>query len=252
LLKTGGRTDEVNVAGITYDPGFDLPDRLKKYGEHRGVQFSERHRLLRASDGMDSLWEHFKLGVNFVESLVNRHRIEVYILDREARIAASFERVRWAEHDVVQRAVELLNEPVNSLAVRKGTLFPDSHKHFASPLFGTLVALALALFPKCPLCWAAYLSLFGIAGLQSVPYSPWLQPVLAMLLAFNLTSVWVRARAVHRMAPFYFVAIGAVAIIAARVSAGFEPAAIPGVIFTLIGSLWGTLNAANRRQLARQ
>ena len=56
------------------------------------------------------LCRHFELGVNFVESLVNRHRIEVYILDAQGRIATSFERVHWDEAQVVARAVEVLNE----------------------------------------------------------------------------------------------------------------------------------------------
>jgi len=41
---------------------------------------------------------------------VNRHRIEVYILDAEGRIAGSFERIHWDEGQVVTRAVEMLKE----------------------------------------------------------------------------------------------------------------------------------------------
>ena len=48
--------------------------------------------------------------VTIVESLVNRHRIEAYILDAKGRIAVSFERIRWDEQEVVTRAIELLNE----------------------------------------------------------------------------------------------------------------------------------------------
>jgi cytochrome oxidase Cu insertion factor (SCO1/SenC/PrrC family) len=68
------------------------------------------HRMLRAADGMDALRSHFELGVNFTESLVNRHRIEAYILDAKGRIAASFERVHWDEQQVVARAIEALKE----------------------------------------------------------------------------------------------------------------------------------------------
>ena len=66
--------------------------------------------MLRAADGNDALREHFALGVNFIESLVNRHRIELYILDAQGRIAVSFERIHWDEQEVVGRATELLNE----------------------------------------------------------------------------------------------------------------------------------------------
>jgi protein SCO1/2 len=41
---------------------------------------------------------------------VNRHRIELYILDASGRIAVSFERIHWDEAEVVARAAELLGE----------------------------------------------------------------------------------------------------------------------------------------------
>lgn len=68
------------------------------------------HRLLRVIEDNDLLRRHFELGVNFIESLVNRHRIEVYILDAKGRIATSFERIHWDEAQVVARAVEALEE----------------------------------------------------------------------------------------------------------------------------------------------
>ncbi len=234
LLEAEGVGDQINTAGITYDPGFDLPERLLNYGAHRGVRFASQHRLLRARDGIESVRKHFKLGVNFIESLVNRHRIEIYILDAKGRVAGYFGRIQWSEKDVVQRAVEIMRE----------NLKPKSSErlNFASPVFGTAVALALALFPKCPLCWAAYLSLFGIVGLESIPYSPWLQPVLAILLLSSLTSIWFRARSTGRMMPFYLVTAGAIAIVASKAFAGPDAAGFLGVALTLVGSVWSTVN----------
>lgn len=233
LLEAEGVVDQINTAGITYDPGFDLPERLLNYGTHRGVRFASHHRLLRARDGIASVRKHFRLGVNFVESLVNRHRIEVYILDAGGRVAGYFGRIQWNEKDVVQRALEILREKV--------TVKTGERLNFASPVFGTAVALALALFPKCPFCWAAYLSLFGIVGLESIPYSPWLQPVLAILLLSNLTSIWFRARGTGRMIPFYLVTAGAIAIVASKAFAGPDAAGFLGVALTLVGSVWSTV-----------
>ena len=61
-------------------------------------------------------------GVNYVGSLVNRHRIELHILDAQARIAASFERLRWDEREVVARAVEVLKatNSIPRLPIRRG------------------------------------------------------------------------------------------------------------------------------------
>jgi protein SCO1/2 len=229
LLETENLAGQINTAGITYDPGFDLPERLLNYGRHRGFEFARQHRLLRAPDGLASLRKHFELGVNFIESLVNRHRIELYILDAKGRTAGFFGRIQWNEREVVERAIEVLKENDNRSRLR-----------VASPVFGTAVALGLALFPKCPFCWAAYLSLFGIAGLESIPYSPWLQPVLAILLLSNLTSIWFRARTTGRMLPFYLVTFGALTIIACKTFSAPNAASLFGVLLTLVGSVWST------------
>ena len=110
ILEARGLTDRIHTAAITYDPAFDLPARLRVYGQERGVRTSAGHRMLRVAEDDGALRRHFELGVNFVESLVNRHRIEVYILDADGRIAASFDRIHWDEEQVVARTVETLNE----------------------------------------------------------------------------------------------------------------------------------------------
>src|SRR5262245_46744209 len=110
LLQAPGVSDEIHTAAITYDPAYDLPKRLRSYGKDRDLRMNARHRMLRAIDGVNALRSHFKLGVNFIESLVNRHRIEAYILDAEGRIAASFQRLHWDEEQVVDRAIDVLQE----------------------------------------------------------------------------------------------------------------------------------------------
>ena len=235
LLEVEGLADQINTAGITYDPGFDLSERLLNYGQHRGIRFATQHRLLRVPDGLTALRKHFQLGVNFIESLVNRHRIELYILDAKGQTAGYFGRIQWNERDVVDRAIEVLKENEH--------VATPSRIHVASPVFGTAVALGLALFPKCPFCWAAYLSLFGIAGLETIPYSPWLQPILAILLLSNLTSVWFRTRTTGQRLPFYLVSAGALTIILSKAFSGPAAASFFGVFLTLIGSVWSTYSA---------
>ena len=101
-LVERGIADRVRTAAITYDPGFDLPSRLLAYGRGRQMLMDEGHRLLRATKGIEPLRAYFGLGVNFVESLVNRHRIEIYVLDAAGRIGASFSRIHWDEREVVE------------------------------------------------------------------------------------------------------------------------------------------------------
>jgi protein SCO1 len=114
ILEAQGLADRIHTAAITYDPAFDIPARLRVYGQDRGVRMDAGHRMLRVTEDNDILRRHFELGVNFVESLVNRHRIEVYILDAKGRIATSFERIHWDEEQVVARTIELFEEECGS------------------------------------------------------------------------------------------------------------------------------------------
>jgi len=118
----------------------------------------------------------------------------------------------------------------------------------AASVLGTLASLGVAFFPKCPICWAAYLSLLGIAGLNQVPYSPWLQPLLVVVMLINIISVWLRARSTGRMSGPYLVSAGALAIVVSKTALGWEKAAVWGVVLTLAGSL---LSAASSRHSRR-
>jgi protein SCO1/2 len=256
LLKARGLDGQIQTAAITYDPAFDLPERMNRYGQNRGLHIAAGHRMLRATEGLEALRRHFKLGVNFIESLVNRHRLEVYILDSRGRIAASFERIHWDEEEVVARAIEVLSEPPalaggpypRDLVAEGGatshamTAQPLKRRKAAPPVFGTIASLGVAFFPKCPVCWAGYMSMFGIASLEQIPYSPWLQPLLLVVMLINLASVWIRGRATGRMSAFYLVSAGALAILISKRGVDFEKAAMGGVALTFAGSLLSALS----------
>jgi protein SCO1 len=229
LLESQHLDTKIQTAAITYDPAFDLPERIRRYGENRSVRLDEFHRMLRTTSGIEPLQRHFKLGVNFIESLVNRHRIEAYILDSKGRVSASFERLHWDEQEVVDRAIEVLAEQ-------------DSGPRVTTPILGTLASVAVAFFPKCPICWAAYLSMLGVTGL-SLPYSPWLQPVLALLILANIVSVWLRGRATGRMTGPYLVIAGALSILVSKIATGSPKLALLGILLTLAGSLLGVIKS---------
>lgn len=257
LLDARGLADRVHTAAITYDPAFDLPARLRGYGQDRGVRMDARHRMLRATDGVAALRNHFRLGANFIESLVNRHRVEAYVLDAEGRVAASFERIRWDEQQVVDRALEVLGEksvettpdgPPGIEATPDGpseTATLPAGRGAAATTFGTLASLGVAFFPKCPICWAGYASMLGLGGLVQIPYSPWLQPLLVAVMLINLASVWLRGRATGRMGGFYLVSAGALALVVSKLGPGWGSAATCGVALTFAGSLLSALAPKN-------
>jgi len=249
LLAEQGLADQISTAAITYDPEFDLAKRIRVYGQDRGVCLNLHHRMLRTTAGFEALRTHFKLGVNFIESLVNRHRIEAYVLDCEGRIAARFERLRWDEQEVVDRAATVLNErdPAGAPAVKESAAARQVARTTV-PLLGTIASLGVAFFPKCPICWAAYLSMFGVAGLNQIPYSPWLQPLLIALMLINLVSVWLRSWFTGRMLGSYLVTAGAVVILIAKIWPTWEKAVMWGVVLTFAGSVLSAAGSLTRRK----
>jgi protein SCO1 len=246
LLRERGLGAVIGTAAITYDPGFDSPDRLRSFGERRGVRFDAVHRMLRAVDGMDALRRHFHLGVNFIGSLVNRHRIEAYVLDAQARVVWSFERLRWTEEELVARAAAVANEnplPAGTSTAAGVSARPPEVRKRSGELLRALPSLALAFLPKCPVCWATYLSALGLAGLEPVARLTWIQPLLIAAILINVVSVWLRARTTGRMAGACLSMLGALAIIGSRLGAPIGPV---GVMLTLAGSALTALDRGFR------
>jgi protein SCO1 len=195
LLAEQGAGETVHTAAITYDSEFDTPARLLRFGVNRGVRLDDCHRLLRVHGGIAPLRAHFRLGVNFFEGLVNRHRIDLFVLNPQGNVAGSYRRLQWDEREVCSKAISLLT--------------PSRDRRVLS-VTGPTITLFAALLPKCPFCWAAWLSTAGITSLNAANISTSVQLVLPVLLILNLTAVTWRARATGRGLPLVVAAIGSV------------------------------------------
>jgi protein SCO1/2 len=108
-LEKLGLAEQIGTAAVSYDPDYDLPARLRAYGENRDVLFGANHRLLRSTEGPSALQDYFQLGVNYGPGVVNRHRIELYVLDGKGRVVSSFTRLQWDVEEVLSTARSLLN-----------------------------------------------------------------------------------------------------------------------------------------------
>lgn len=106
----------------------------------------------------------------------------------------------------------------------------------------------VAFFPKCPVCWAAYMSAFGVFGATGIPYMAWMFPVLATMLGIHLL---ISFRRCHRTGygPFVLNLAGAIVILAGRYYAPLTGwILMTGILLIAAGSLWATLSA--NRQLS--
>ncbi len=98
---------EVNIAGVTYDPAYDEPSRMRAFGTHRNVEFDGRTKLLRTTGGFEALQDAFALGVGFGPTTVNLHRIDLLILDSRLTLRGRIARSQWELDAVAARLVEL-------------------------------------------------------------------------------------------------------------------------------------------------
>lgn len=100
-LEQAGLLEGANVAALTYDPAYDLPHRLRRYGEDRGLRFGPRVRLFRAEADHEAIRRHFALRVGYAGSLVNRHAVELFVLGPDAEPTLAWSGRPWDTRDVV-------------------------------------------------------------------------------------------------------------------------------------------------------
>lgn len=107
-LICGTKADgSVMIAGITYDPAYDLPERLRRYGGERGLTFAQNCQLLRTTGSFDALRDRLQLGVGYGTSTVNRHRIELILIDRSGDIAQAHVRRLWDARDMADQILSM-------------------------------------------------------------------------------------------------------------------------------------------------
>ena len=102
-----GLDGRIQTVAITYDPEFDIPVRLWAYGENRGVVFSHSDRFFRTKEALAPLADYFQLGVSFGTTLINRHQIELFVLDQKGQVDEAFTRLQWDVEEVLAHAARL-------------------------------------------------------------------------------------------------------------------------------------------------
>ena len=232
-LVQQGLAEEVNLLAFTYDPSYDHAIRLYNFGNNRGLKFNERVQLLRTRpEDFEHLSNFFELGVNHVSSAVNQHRLELYVLDQHGTLRTSYTRLQWDLEQVMEQVKRLLK--------------PAGYRGWRSSVghaLGQIVfPILLAFFPKCPICWGVYLSAFGISGLNSIPYSPWLVPVLMGAMGINLFILYRSAKRRNGLVPFGMSLLGSVLVIGPGYVLSYQMVSFVGIAFILLGALFNSLS----------
>lgn len=102
---------KVGILGMTYDPYFDSPSILKKYGKRYGVQFSESVKFLKAVDSSDAaLRDQLQLRVSYGAGSVNQHGVQLFLFDKWGRLAATHDNEVWSVPEVESSLLALIDE----------------------------------------------------------------------------------------------------------------------------------------------
>lgn len=246
-LKSNNLGGRVKTAAITYDSTYDTSSALQAYGEARQFAFSKNHRMFRIPNGFENVVDKMDLGVNFRGEVVNHHRIEFFLLDPQGELVRTFVRLKVEPSQVIEAIREELSL-TQSTKPEDSRLLPAPR---TSRVFGSLGSNALAivlpiliaLFPKCPLCWASYMSLLGVAGIGTIPYSPWILPIIIGFLGGNLWIMYRSAHVRNGMLPFYLCSAGSIALFSIWATGGQAQLLFwPGFGFLLLGSMLNSLS----------
>jgi len=100
-----------------------------------------------------------------------------------------------------------------------------------------LLSVVIAFFPKCPVCVAAYMSMFGTFSLANSPWVGWVFPVLLSFLVLHLVLLLKKSKK-NGLFPFSLSLAGALIILCGRTVFDQNQAVlITGMLFILAGSL---------------
>jgi len=103
--------DKIGIYGITYDPDFDAPSVMKKYGKMYGVKFNDNTKFLKTSSNIQTaLFDQLRVRVNYGAGTVNNHGIQLFIFDKKGRIAAVCDNDDWSASDVKKCLTSLTEE----------------------------------------------------------------------------------------------------------------------------------------------
>lgn len=233
LLASEGLDDAVRIAAISYDSDFDRPERLRDYARMRQLRLDERARMLRVVEGAEEVRRHFACGVSFVGTLVNWHRVEVFLLDSTGKPAVSYERRAWDPGEIVDDLRALVAEEANAA--------PASKPGRVAGVTPALWAFFFAILPKCPICGATYLSVTGIAALPLLDGWVMLWPLALVLLGTNVLLLARTALRGGPLSPVVAAGTGALLIAGPGLAFGSAPATFWGFVLCALGSVLSVL-----------
>lgn len=111
-LQAAGLSDRVRLLLLTYDPEYDTAAILTQYAKGHGVKGDSALRLARM-DSVENrkLLDELEAAVNFNNSGVNIHGIQLFLFDKQGRWVRTYKTLLWDHAAVLRDLQRLAAEP---------------------------------------------------------------------------------------------------------------------------------------------
>lgn len=110
-LAAASTTPAPKLLLLTYDPEYDTPAHLKSFARTHGFAETSNAMLLRPQPAArQALFSNLNVRVNYDDSGVNLHGIQLILLDKKGRHARSYHSVLWQNRDVLDDLSRLARE----------------------------------------------------------------------------------------------------------------------------------------------
>ncbi len=110
-LAQAGMEDQVRLLAVTYEPQFDTPEQISRYGLDRGLRFNGQARALQLDPARHQrLVDELQAPVNYNAGWVNTHGVELSLIDARGRLVRKYHTVLWDHEQVLGDVRQVLAE----------------------------------------------------------------------------------------------------------------------------------------------
>lgn len=111
-LAQTGISNKVRLLAITYEPQFDTPERINRFGLDRGLRFNENAIALQLDpERHQRLVDELETPVNYNAGWVNTHGVELSLIDARGRLVRKYHTMLWDNNQVADDIQRTLMEP---------------------------------------------------------------------------------------------------------------------------------------------
>jgi len=93
-VRAAGRSDELELISITFDPEYDTPGVLRAYAEARGIDTSNYSFMTGPENAIKDLLRQFGV-ITEIEGPLIQHTLATLLIDAEGRIIDRADGSRW-------------------------------------------------------------------------------------------------------------------------------------------------------------